>query len=147
MYTTGAEARTADYAYVEPPETLDVATMQMRWTTRVGLIAAIAIWCPVPPQSVPLSVCSPAVAAVRQTPDSGPTGDRGQRRVRAGIMVLVGLGIAALAVVALGLFMVTSRWARRTGWRRRGSAQTEVEDLWAAAGKKDLPLPPEDEDD
>ena len=86
---------------------------------------------------------SPVVRAAAASRPSAAT-DRG--RVRVGMFALVVLGIIAVVVISMGLFMLILRWTRRTRRLGREPVHTDMEDLWAAAGKKDLP-PPAEEDE
>ena len=106
------------------------------------LCVLVALWCSEPATTAPLHASTPAYAATPRPPDGNRREDRGRRRVRAGAVVLVSLGVIALALAGLGLVMLTARWARRSDEGRRGPVHTEMEDLWSAAGKKDIPRPP-----
>jgi len=88
----------------------------------------------------------PVATAARTDQAPAEAVPRDRARLRVGALALVVLGLIALVLVGMGMFMLIVRWSRRTQDLRRGPVHTDMEDLWVAAGKKDLPPPPEDDE-
>ena len=117
----------------------------MKWASHAGLTVVLALWCmgSTPPQSGAVSASEPTVASADASRPPDPSGVR--KRAHAGALALIVLGLIAVVLVAMGLLMLVVRWSRRARRLRDEPVRTEMEDLWVAAGKKDLP-PPSEED-
>ena len=118
----------------------------MRWTHGAGLSLVVATWCLGVAVASSLAAEEPEAEAARVTSEQSTRSPRERGGIRASVIFLVALGSIAAALMGLGLLMLVARWAGRLKRRRQDPVRTEMEDLWAAAGKRDLPPPVEDDE-
>ena len=118
----------------------------MRWAHGAGLSLFVATWCLGLAGASSFAAAKSKAEATRATTEEGEHSPRQRGGVRASVIFLVALGSIAAALVGLGLLMLVARWSGRLKRRRQAPVRTEMEDLWAAAGKRDLPPPVEDDE-